>query len=289
MVKVLIDNHARLNARTAGHGTAALHLLPDLTIMNDLLDHGADIDIPNAKRENTLHLACSQRLGEVAKRLIARGANVSARNRQGQTQLHVNGLLDVARDLVAQGADRSAKDKDGHTPLWAYCEDSRIDSSAGSSQLLNLVRFLANTPKGPHFEFVAVTTAACPDSTFNEHCRQGDILEIMSNIIHERGNPPYLRLTDITGTALRYDFRVIAWTVLWDFLAFRLDGTAAFLDLRDANGYTLLEVLRSENNSLAPNDEFISGLLTDPSSPISLSETKGDSLPKPSAGHFEGQ
>jgi ankyrin repeat protein len=58
---------------------------------------------------------------EITELLIARGADVKARNKSGQTSLHVAAGLakkDIATLLLDRGADVNAKDENGRTPLY---------------------------------------------------------------------------------------------------------------------------------------------------------------------------
>ena len=57
---------------------------------------------------------------EVARMLIERGADVSARDNVRQTPLHLasqEGQYEVSHMLIKRGASLSAQDKDGQTPL----------------------------------------------------------------------------------------------------------------------------------------------------------------------------
>jgi len=56
----------------------------------------------------------------VVELLIAKGADISAKNKNGCTPLHAAALGDqkeVVELLIAKGANINAKDNDGHTPL----------------------------------------------------------------------------------------------------------------------------------------------------------------------------
>jgi hypothetical protein len=70
-----------------------------------------------------LHSAAGGGHEEVAELLLAKGADVNAKNNDGFTPLHsaaAQGHKDVAELLLAKGADANAKDKDGYIPLyWA--------------------------------------------------------------------------------------------------------------------------------------------------------------------------
>lgn len=115
----------------------------DLALCTLLLDHGAtpngiDRDEPGDYFSFPLQQARSAAMVEL---LVARGADVCARNRQRTTALHTvadrlddaqraapavqawrPGLLDALRALLRHGADPNAVDGNGYTPL-ALCKD----------------------------------------------------------------------------------------------------------------------------------------------------------------------
>lgn len=95
-----------------GHGDAAALLL----------SRGAD---PNLTARNTmkvraLHAASASRSLQIAKDLIAAGADVNAPQQEGFTPLHeasATAQIDLARLLLDKGADPNVKTVDGRTPL----------------------------------------------------------------------------------------------------------------------------------------------------------------------------
>ncbi len=86
-----------------------------------LIARGADVNAKeNLGGNSALHETDSP---DVATLLVAHGADVNAKNKKGLTPLHKAADLSrkvVAEVLLAHGADVNAKDKDGETPLhWA--------------------------------------------------------------------------------------------------------------------------------------------------------------------------
>ena len=78
---------------------------------------------------DALHWACRNGQTDTALELIDRGAEVSAKNNDGDTPLHCacrNGHTEIVQILIARGADISAKNNDGETPLhWACGNEHR--------------------------------------------------------------------------------------------------------------------------------------------------------------------
>jgi ankyrin repeat protein len=80
------------------------------------LDAGANV---NAKEdgETPLHMAALSGPKEVAELLIAKGADVNAKDEDGVTPLHWTETEEIAELLIAAGADVNAMDNSGDTPL----------------------------------------------------------------------------------------------------------------------------------------------------------------------------
>ena len=95
-----------------------------------LIDHGADVSARNKDGQTSLHL--TSRLGrvEVTCMLIERGADVSAQDKCGQTPLHLtlrSGQVESIRMLLEHGADASAQDKYGGTPLHLASQWGQVE------------------------------------------------------------------------------------------------------------------------------------------------------------------
>jgi len=77
--------------------------------------------IEPAQSVRSLHEAAAAGDIEQIKSLISGGADVNAKDDNGETPLHNAVILankDVIELLIASGADVNAKDNQGRTPLW---------------------------------------------------------------------------------------------------------------------------------------------------------------------------
>lgn len=95
-----------------------------------LLEAGADVNLPSRESMKVSPLASASAAGqyEIAKTLIAHGANVNARASGDFTPLHecaASGRLEFAKLLLEHGADVNAKGTDGKTPLDYAREHNR--------------------------------------------------------------------------------------------------------------------------------------------------------------------
>ena len=99
-------------------------------IVDVLLEAGADVNLASRESMKVAPLASASAAGqyEVAKKLIAHGANVNSRASSDFTPLHesaARGQLEFATLLLENGADLNAKTADGKTPLDYAREHNR--------------------------------------------------------------------------------------------------------------------------------------------------------------------
>jgi ankyrin repeat protein len=63
---------------------------------------------------------------ECVRLLVQAGANVNARDNDGNTPLHETFLTDVETELLKLGADVNARNNDGETPIFTTVDDDAI-------------------------------------------------------------------------------------------------------------------------------------------------------------------
>jgi cytohesin len=92
----------------------------DLARVRDLLARGADVDARNDEGRPPLVSAVLGGSLPLLELLLAHGADVDARDPHGWTPLHFAAqevLPEMAARLLARGADANAQDDEGNTPL----------------------------------------------------------------------------------------------------------------------------------------------------------------------------
>lgn len=147
-VTVLNDLHAQypniLQTRFSGtfnnlyqrlSGSSILHIATQCkktAVVSWLVDHHhLAIDVQDARGDTVLLLtATNPNRIDMFRLLIAKGANVNAKNNHGTTPLHatlVNNNVEAARLLIAHGADINAKNKNGLSALHSTVVDADAD------------------------------------------------------------------------------------------------------------------------------------------------------------------
>lgn len=120
-VRALLDAGAKANIKNL-LGDEVLLFADNVEVARALLDRGAD---PNAKMsiegESVLYQNAFWNRKEIVELLLARGANVNAKNSDGETPLFIaayKGWKEIAELLLARGADVNIRDGANKTPLY---------------------------------------------------------------------------------------------------------------------------------------------------------------------------
>jgi ankyrin repeat protein len=104
-------------------------------IIELLIAKGADVNAKDKHGRISLHLAALGGHKEIAELLIAKGAEVNAKGMTGWTALHqaaIYGYKEIAELLIAEGADVNAKASSGtqlHTPLDVAIKQQRTETA----------------------------------------------------------------------------------------------------------------------------------------------------------------
>ncbi|XP_070207420.1 E3 ubiquitin-protein ligase MIB2-like isoform X2 [Littorina saxatilis] len=119
-------------AKSETQGFSALHLASNrglLRVSVALVAGGADLNSKDKDGDTPLMSALAGGQAEVAELLIQKGCQVDAKNNDGQTAGHkaaLAGLDKIMQALVARGADLNAQDNSGDTPLHDAVSQSKV-------------------------------------------------------------------------------------------------------------------------------------------------------------------
>lgn len=118
VVKALVGGGARVDATAGTDGQQALHAMARWSrtdALEALLAAGAAVDARDRNGCTAMHFARSHK---TLAALIAAGGDVNARDGHGRTPLHLHHSREAVEVLLAAGADARALDRDGRTVLF---------------------------------------------------------------------------------------------------------------------------------------------------------------------------
>ncbi len=95
----------------------------NIDLVKKMLSYGADVNAKNNNGETSLHSASIHGYTEIVKLLLEHGADVNVKNNNGRTALYLastNRHIETVKLLLGHGANVNVKDNNGDTPLyWA--------------------------------------------------------------------------------------------------------------------------------------------------------------------------
>lgn len=122
-IKSLLAEKPELLNLQDGFGSTALHwaaMRGWREMFDFLIAKGADVTIKERHGGTTLHWAAHNDDPEIVKILIQKGVNVNEKNMMGRAPLHVTarrGCIKATKALLASGAKIDIQNRDGGTPL----------------------------------------------------------------------------------------------------------------------------------------------------------------------------
>jgi ankyrin repeat protein len=179
LVQLLMRQPSVIVHATNCPGETPLHHAGNPEVVNELVEHGANVHVRSAIGRTPLHVACQKGRVFVVGRLLDCGAKMEEENHNREAPLHLasgNGHLAVVDYLLDHGAKVDAPDFRGMTPLCLAIKQSR---DSGASHLPVVQRLLSS---GANVDgiFVNVLTTAATNGKF----------DIVHELVRHRGSLP---------------------------------------------------------------------------------------------------
>lgn len=222
-----------------GYSPLHLALLHEKTdIIESLLNAGVDVNKMTSTKTPPLRLATTK---EAAAMLIAKGADIDAKDNEGNTPLFytiIKDRLEVASELIEAGADVNTTHKYGYTPLGL---------AVGKGQEEFALQLLANG--ADH----AIAYSSKHDSPLHSAVRKGSIKVVKAIVdLDKTASRKAIFMTDADGDSplhelARYaeEFPLLAVPILDELLAFSTDVD---INVRNKYGETPLDLALSRRN-----------------------------------------
>jgi ankyrin repeat protein len=143
----------------------------DTSVLDLLLEHGADINVMNADGNTALHVAASLARLDFVSYFIHQGLDVNARNNSHNTSLHLaahNGYLDVVKMLVEAGCDVNTLNVDRHSALHLSAKHGKT----------SVVKYLV---QDAHCDTGIINLDAMNAAQLAEHLNQDDVVQYLKH------------------------------------------------------------------------------------------------------------
>ena len=132
---VITDSNGGMTMESEGAGSLLIYAAasgnPDM--VREILRYHPKLEMRDRDGKTAIFAAASYLFGdedgaraECVRLLAQAGANVNARDDDGNTPLHETFLTDVEEELLNLGADVNARNKEGETPIFTTVDDKAI-------------------------------------------------------------------------------------------------------------------------------------------------------------------
>lgn len=125
--RLLLEHGADANHRNRRKETPA-HWAYSLAMLNLLVQYGVKLDVVDAQKVTVLHTMAKDGSAEGVAFLLAQGLPVNARSARGRTPLMQARHSETIELLLQHGADINAQDHDGYTALHFAVADINMDT-----------------------------------------------------------------------------------------------------------------------------------------------------------------
>jgi ankyrin repeat protein len=135
--KLIVTHHSGGGMTLQGKGAGSVLIYAagsgNPEMVREILFYHPELEMPDRTGKTAVFAAGEYRYRdkdgarvECVRLLAQAGANVNARDNDGNTPLHETFLTDVEEELLKLGADVNARNKDGETPIFTTVDDDAI-------------------------------------------------------------------------------------------------------------------------------------------------------------------
>lgn len=185
LLKLLFDHGAKVDT-CSGWGEYPLHSAvrtQDLSIIMFLLNNKADPNVANTKQYTSVHLAAGTGNAKILQLLLEKNGDPNAVDYEQNSPLHDASNAQVVEILLKHKAEIDAKNKDGETPLHVAAREGNFDVI--QALVKNKANISATNKKGEMPLVLAIYKAAC------DQCDWSKNMDILNMLLDEKTKLSY--------------------------------------------------------------------------------------------------